>query len=373
MKITIPKENQFNIDFIKLVNQHHLLDNSEEKEIDIEIENKEFDISITFKPKALKEKTNNSTSENEQINSSMDENLETNYSSNESMNEEAKNFLKNNMPLCKQVGLESISNTKKSKTSQKIVKARNNEKFSKSLEKIKETDENLETIPKGLYNLGLSCYMNSLLQCLFYVKELREFFIENKDKFNEEQKMCIAFSKVMDGLQNSEKETFEPKEFKNLIGQTNSLFLGVKAADVKDLFFTLIDSFLNELNKENDDENENEDSLSLDFSNKVQMFNETKKEIDQNNNIINNLFIGYYYTMYKCLETQTNIYSFQTESFILFDLGKIKKYFGNINLSLDLCFKYYYRKQLDSSFYCNSCKKYIKEKLMKKYIGLQKY
>ena len=45
--------------------------------------------------------------------------------------------------------------------------------------------------PKGLYNLGLNSYMNSLLQCLFYIKELRDFVIKNKDNFNESGKKYI--------------------------------------------------------------------------------------------------------------------------------------------------------------------------------------
>ena len=35
-------------------------------------------------------------------------------------------------------------------------------------------NENNEIKPKGLYNFGLNCYMNSLLQCLFYIKELKK-------------------------------------------------------------------------------------------------------------------------------------------------------------------------------------------------------
>ena len=53
-----------------------------------------------------------------------------------------------------------------------------------SNEKNNSTKNNLESqkvvnhYPKGLENLGLSCYMNSILQCLFYIKELRDFFIK---------------------------------------------------------------------------------------------------------------------------------------------------------------------------------------------------
>ena len=241
------------------------------------------------------------------------------------------------------------------------IKSKNNEKLPNSVEKVIINENQLKNInneirPKGLYNFGLNCYMNSLLQCFFYIKELREYFIENKDVFNEEQQpVCKAFAEVMYGLKNNEKECYEPKKFKQLIGDKNSLFYGCKAADVKDLFFNLIDALLTELTEEK--ESNISEKLSLDYSNILQMFEESKKEIEKHNNIINKLFIGYYYTMYNCLESKINTYSFQTESFILFELEKIKHFFNDKNLSIDLCFKYYFRNQPNSSFYCNNCKK----------------
>ena len=222
-------------------------------------------------------------------------------------------------------------------------------------------EENYEIInkkPKGLYNLGLNCYMNSLLQCLFYIKELREYFIKTKDIFDEEeQPICKAFADVMYGLKNDENDEQEycaPIIFKKLIRSKNILFDEWKAGDVKDLFFNLIDLLLNELSKEKEYDNSN--SIGPDYSSLIQMFNESKNEIAYNNNIINQLFIGYYYTMYDCLQQEKKTYSFQTESYLLFELEKIQHYYNKINLSLDLLFTYYIREQENSSFYCQYCK-----------------
>ena len=48
-----------------------------------------------------------------------------------------------------------------------------------------DTDENqfnylLKIKPKGLRNLGGSCYMNSTLQCFYHIKELTNFFLKYK-------------------------------------------------------------------------------------------------------------------------------------------------------------------------------------------------
>ena len=219
--------------------------------------------------------------------------------------------------------------------------------------KNEEKYEEPSSIPKGLLNLGLSCYMNSLLQCLYYIPEFREYFIKNN--FDDEQLVCKALAKTFYGLKYNKKDYFEATEFKDIMGSKNSLFSGKKAGDSKDLFFNLIDSLLTELNTENEENDENENEIDL--SNKEDVFKELLKE-NKNDNIINQLFIGYYETKYICPTNKENItYSFQNESFILFELEKIKSYFNTNDLSIELCFAYYYRLQQKTSFYCNICEK----------------
>ena len=240
-------------------------------------------------------------------------------------------------------------------------------KFEKSDEKeeennksVDESDEAVNSIPKGLENLGLSCYMNSILQCLYYIKKFRDYFINEKDNFKKElQPVCLALSEVMYGLKNENRNYFEAKNFKKIMGNKNDLFSGEKAGDAKDLFFNLIDALLTELNANNDislNEKEPLEEKELDLFNKLEVFKEHEKELD--NNIINELFIGFYETSYFCPNNTNKItYSFQSESFLLFELQKIKNYFGTKELSIELCFIYYIRRQNKSSFYCNYCKK----------------
>ena len=110
--------------------------------------------------------------------------------------------------------------------------------------------------------------MNSLLQCLYFVPELREYFIENIDKFNNNT-VCKAFALVMYGLKNEKKDYFEATEFKKIMGSKNSLFFGFKAGDAKDLYFNLIDAFITELTKESEDLPEEED---IDSTKKLDVF-----------------------------------------------------------------------------------------------------
>ena len=201
--------------------------------------------------------------------------------------------------------------------------------------------------PKGLCNLGLNSYINSLLQCLFYIPELRNYFIDNIQYFSDEQPVCKAFAKVMWGLKYSSEENCKAKDFMEIMGKKNSLFLGKKTGDAKDLFFNLIDLLSDELKIQNDDEISIENNVNI--TDKRLMYEEAKKETDKN--IINDLFIGYYEIKYQCSK-YLNIYSFSSESFILFNLEKIFYHYHKNVFTIEECFAYNFKRNYKTDFFC---------------------
>ncbi len=233
-----------------------------------------------------------------------------------------------------------------------------------------EEDEELDTssndlfnnrkthYPKGIRNIGLNCYMNSLIQCLFNIEELREYFIKqlNQGKFNKKkQPICYRFAKIMRNLLYSKKAYITPIKFKKEIAKKNPLFGKNKAADATDLFRTLIDSFIFELNTENEEEESEDDDLN----DKNKIINKIKKEMKEN--IIYKYLNVYNLVTYICESPKhgpKNIYSYEVDSNIGFNLENIinKRRKDSSFITLKECFNYTQKVKNNNQFYCNECK-----------------
>ena len=220
-------------------------------------------------------------------------------------------------------------------------------------------DENLREIshiielpetPKGLNNFALNCYMNSLLQCLYHIKGLRTSFIESTEFSPTTHKVCYYLSEVMKGLTYGNNRSFSPYDFKNTLGNINSLFKGTKGADVTDLYRTIVDSIISEIPYECPEDEEDDDG---DNTNQEKYYTIAKKEVDENNPIIKEL--NYFFeTIYYCPEGY-QCYSIQNDTSIMFELLKISKWAKTTNLDLDKCFEYNFKIVDNNEFYCSKC------------------
>ena len=205
--------------------------------------------------------------------------------------------------------------------------------------------------PKGLYNFALNCYMNSLLQCFYHMKGLRTKFIDPSKFSPKTQKVCYSLSEVMKELTYGDKSYYSPNNFKNTLGNVNSLFSGRKGADVSDLYRTIVDSIINEIPYEYpEDDDENDDG---DNTNQKQYYLHAKKEVDEKNPIIQEL--NYYFeTIYDCPKGN-KCYGMQNDTSIMFELLKINKWANCKQLDLYKCFDYNFRFTPKNEFYCSKC------------------
>ena len=142
---------------------------------------------------------------------------------------------------------------KKPQNNIKVIKIDNNNDNNKSYNNImKHINPEIINIknykPKGLENFNLNCYMNSLLQCLFYLKDFRKFFLENN--FEKNQLICQAMKDVMIGLNTYDgKSYYSPRKMKNEIKKDN-IFKDGEGSDVTDLLDFIFVGVSSELEKD---------------------------------------------------------------------------------------------------------------------------
>ena len=213
----------------------------------------------------------------------------------------------------------------------------------------------------SLYNSDLLNYMNSLLQSLYYISELRNYFVKNAFSISyQQQPICKEFAKLMIELKHN--KDIKQDEFSKILTGKNILKNSLLKIDRKNnsssLFINLMHTLLKEMSK-ND---KYDDIISFNEpnrNNKMEMFRDEEKKVDKNN-IINKLFLGYYEKIYNCKKNSDDTnksYNFMAKLYIVFDLEKIQNYYKTNDLSIKQCFDYNYKYNIKKEFnYCNKCK-----------------
>ncbi|PKK16876.1 hypothetical protein A306_00000225, partial [Columba livia] len=108
----------------------------------------------------------------------------------------------------------------------------------------------------GLRNLGNTCFMNSILQCLSNTKELRDYCLQNQylRDLNNNSRMRTAlmseFAKLIQLLwTSSPNENVSPSEFKTQIQRYAPRFVGYNQQDAQEFLRFLLDGLHSEVNR----------------------------------------------------------------------------------------------------------------------------
>lgn len=109
----------------------------------------------------------------------------------------------------------------------------------------------------GLINLGNTCYMNSGLQCIAHIKEIVDYFLNNKhlpeinmvNPLGTKGELASNFGKFVQQLYFGNSSCCNPAALKRAISRFAPMFSGYMQHDAGELINYLLDGLHEDLNR----------------------------------------------------------------------------------------------------------------------------
>ena len=235
-----------------------------------------------------------------------------------------------------------------------------------------EKEKEIYLVIPGLYNFEGNCYLNSIIQCFYYCKDLTNYFIDSRNEIIQKGgKLSIAYLNLIEKLNKKEKYN-DAKILFDALQKLSSNFFKKGGNDPKAALFYLLEDFHNELKVKNKDYNE-KDIICEDLDQNG-AFQRCKNNEEKNKSIISELFNLCILTKNKCKKCGYDHYICEYQNNILIELSKYKT--KKELVSLDDLIKFYFQegeKLFICNFDYNSDKEVFKVKFSKKIISLPQY
>ncbi|XP_036157132.1 ubiquitin carboxyl-terminal hydrolase 8 isoform X4 [Myotis myotis] len=212
----------------------------------------------------------------------------------------------------------------------------------------------------GLRNLGNTCYMNSILQCLCNATHLADYFNRNcyQDDINRSNllghkgEVAEEFGIIMKALWTGQYKYISPKDFKITIGKINDQFAGYSQQDSQELLLFLMDGLHEDLNKaDNRKRHKEENNDHLDDFKAAEHAWQKHKQL--NESIIVALFQGQFKSTVQCLTCHRKSRTFEAFMYLSLPLASTSK------CTLQDCLRLFSKEEKltdNNRFYCSHCR-----------------
>ncbi|KAM9861243.1 ubiquitin carboxyl-terminal hydrolase 8 isoform 2-T2 [Aulostomus maculatus] len=212
----------------------------------------------------------------------------------------------------------------------------------------------------GLRNLGNTCYMNSILQCLCNTPAMADYFnnnyyledINRSNILGHKGEVAEEFGVIMKALWAGLYKCISPREFKITIGKINDQFASYDQQDSQELLLFLMDGLHEDLNKaDNRKRYKEEENDHLDDQTAADLAWSKHKLL--NESIIVALFQGQFKSTVQCQTCHRKSRTFETFMYLSLPLASTSK------CSLQDCLRLFSKEERltdNNKVFCRHCK-----------------
>lgn len=216
--------------------------------------------------------------------------------------------------------------------------------------------------PTGLKNLGNTCFMNAVIQCLFNVKHFSNYFISDtylkhinrNSKFGTRGELTEEFGVLMGQMNNPQVKHISPKDFRRIVGKHISVYSGCEQQDSHEFLLILFEKLHADLNTSLAIKTITEIPDTMPSKEAIERF--WRDHLTNNNSIISKQFEGLIMSTLECDACQKKSNTF--EVFTCLSLP-IPINFSSSRCDLEDCLKEFTKNERmcdEAAWQCPTCK-----------------